>query len=187
MPQHKTSTGGNGSALHWVRFIAAVLALLIAATHLNYVVPNFAQLQQVSHIPANQTAHQGNQTGYPYAGRTGSGGPSGFADIGLWFDIEVIAYTIIAVVYLLGLRNWYVPAVLFNALNVFLYFGSGFFAIPGLTGMAFGNRFSAFAVGNLNMEIMMASWIALLILGIAMLRYDPGSELDRLLVTKRTV
>ena len=100
----------------------------------------------------------------------------GFQALGLWLDIEIIAYVIIAVVYLLGLRSWYLPAVLFNAFNVVLYFLSGMIAIPGITSMAFGSRlggFSHFVTG-----ILMVSWIAALVIGLLLMRYDPGSGID---------
>ncbi len=42
-------------------------------------------------------------------------------------------YVLIAVVYLLGLRMWYLPAVGYSVLNLVMFFVSGFVAIPGIS------------------------------------------------------
>ena len=149
-----------------------VFALLIAATHLSYIIPSSG-----SYV----SAHASNT---PAPQQTSSPAPKpqallGFQALGLWLDIEVIAYTIIAVIYLLGLRSWYLPAVIFNAFNVGIYFLSGVVAIPGITSMAFGSRLNGFS-HSLVIGTMMITWIAALILGLLLLKYDPGSGIDRI-------
>lgn len=159
--------------LHWARFLMAVLLLIVAATHLSYIgAGGFGSAPpHVSNSSSSST-------------RSGSFG-GGLNELQLWFEIEVIAYTIMAVVYLLGLRTWYLPAVLFNAFNVALYFLSGIVPIPGITTMAFGSRLTAFSGPISATVILMICWVAALVLGLALLKYDPGSELDKLLVTKK--
>lgn len=158
--------------LHLGRAFVAIFALLIAASHLAY--------NSSSGFSAPVHISNTSGTGYPSAAQMMS-----FNYLSFWFDVEIIAYTLIAVVFLLGLRTWYPIAIAFNALNVILYFLSGVIAIPGLTNGAFGSHLNlslALSVGN----ILAFAWILELILGLMLLKYDPGSELDRLLVTKRS-
>ncbi len=160
--------------LHLGRAFVAIFALLIAAAHLAYT--SSSGFSAPVHISNTSGA------GYPAAG---SYGMMSFNYLSFWFDVEIIAYTLIAVVFLLGLRTWYPLAIAFNALNVVLYFLSGVMAIPGLTNNAFGGHLSvslSLSTGN----ILAFAWILELILGLMLLKYDPGSELDRLLVTKRS-
>lgn len=108
---------------------------------------------------------------------------SNFQEFALWINIEVVAYTVIAVIYLLGVRTWYLPASLFNAFNVILYFLSGVVAIPGLTSAAYGGHLNI--ASSLVITVMVVSWLSSLILGLVMLKYDRGSELDKLLVAQK--
>lgn len=169
--------GSKGfSLVHWGRFFMAFFALLIAAAHLSAVIPSASFPAPAHQQPNSTAAHQQPHTG-PTQG-------FGFMLLGFWLDIEIVAYTLIAVVFLLGLRTWYVPATLFNAFNVCIYFLSGVMAIPGITSGAFGSHLAVFAQ-SLPTTILVVSWIAALVLSLAMLKYDPGSELDALLVTRR--
>jgi hypothetical protein len=72
--------------------------------------------------------------------------------------------------------------VLFNGFNIGLFFLSGVVAIPGITTMAYG-RLGVFSDLFSTMGILVISWIALLILQLVLLKYDPGTELDKMLVT----
>ena len=101
----------------------------------------------------------------------------GFQALGFWFDIETIAYTVIAVVFFLGIRRWYAAATLFNGFNVVLYFLSEYTAIPGITSVAFGSRLNALT-SSLPNAVMIISWLALLVLSIIFLKYDKGSKLE---------
>jgi hypothetical protein len=144
-------TGKSSKLVHWGRLLLAIFAILIAAAHLSSI--------------------------------GGGGGPShsavplGFQALGLWIQIEIISYTVIAGVFLLGIRRWYPAAAVFNAFNLILYFLSSYIAIPGITSNPFGSRFSAFGV-SLGSTVLIISWIALLILSIIFLKYDKGSKLE---------
>ncbi len=159
----------NGKLVHWGRLLLAVLAILIAATHLPY-----AGLSAGGGAPSSHISGSGSVQ----ASGTKAQVPFGFQALGLWFEIETIAYTVIAVVFLLGIRRWYGAAAVFNAFNVLIYFLSGYTAIPGITTMAFGSRLAEFG-SSLSGSVLMVSWIALLILSIVFLKYDKGSELEK--------
>ncbi len=146
--------------LHLGRAIIAIFALLEAAAHLAFV------------IPSGTSTHAG----------TGPG-PMSFNEIGFWFDVEVIAYSIIAVVFLLGLRTWYPLSLLFNVFNLGIYLLSGITAIPGITGNVFPGRFQL-PIGLTTLNIIVVSWVAVFVLGLVLYKYDPGSKLDKLLVTR---
>lgn len=158
----------NERLLHWGRFLVAIFAILIAATHISSATASSG----ASRTPSPTTAI--NQTAPIRAPSSG-----GFQYLGLWLDIEIVSYTVIAVVFLFGMRSWYIPAVLFNLFNVALYFLSGIVAIPGITSMAFGNRLAGFSF-SFNSSVLMVSWIALLVLGFVLLKYDSGSQIDKL-------
>jgi hypothetical protein len=176
--------------LHLGRALIAIFALIEAAGHLAYLIPSTMPSSFPAHtgnttpvtsnvitsLPANQIASQSSS-------RVGLAGMA-FSETQFWFAVEVIAYALIAVVFLMGLRTWYVIANLFNIFNIGIYILSGFFAIPGITSFAFGSRFHFFA-GLSTINIIFFSWIAILILGLILLKYDPGSKLDELLVTRK--
>ncbi len=164
--------------LHVGRAVIAIFALLVAASHLAYT------MQSSGASSTSFPSHSGNQTGSQAPTAHAGPAPAAFNELGFWFDVEVIAYTLIAVVFLLGLRTWYLPSLLFNAFNLGIYIVSGFVAIPGITAFAFGSRFhSLLSLSTIN--IMVISWIVLLILGFVFLKYDPGSGLDKLLATRK--
>lgn len=101
--------------------------------------------------------------------------------ISYWLDIETASYSLIAVIYLLGLRQFYVPPILFTAYNMAMFFLTGFVALP------FGIN-KAPLVGHIQIlqysfgrGFSLLAWLYLLLVGIWMLRGDPGSKLDALL------
>ncbi len=153
--------------LHLGRAVIAIFALLVAAGHLAYTIPissssGFAAPQHISNSINSTTTH----TGPP------SGGFNSFNMLGFWFDVEVIAYTIIAVVFLFGIRTWYISSLLFNIFNIVLYFGF------------FPSHFNVmFVLSTTN--LIELGWFGVLVIGLFLLKYDPGSEIDRLLVTKK--
>ncbi|HUC39137.1 MAG TPA: hypothetical protein VL944_03340 [Candidatus Acidoferrum sp.] len=169
MAQRSTKNKITAERLHWARFLAAIFAVLISATHLASAIPSGSFASGPSAAPANAVAVHRS--------------PS-FNFTGFWIEFEVIVYIVIAIVFLLGLRTWYVPAVAFNIFNIAVFFLSGAIAIPGITTMAFGSRFAVFSSFSV-MSILVASWALLLIISLALLKFDPGSELDRLLVTRK--
>ncbi|MGC8513631.1 MAG: hypothetical protein ACP5P1_11465 [Acidimicrobiales bacterium] len=56
--------------------------------------------------------------------------PAKSPEVTLWLDGEVVFYVLIAVIYLFGLRMWYLPAVGYSLLNLVMFFVSGFVATP---------------------------------------------------------
>ncbi len=149
--------------VHYGRFVIAIFAVLVAAAHLPY-----------ASISSAGASHQASGSGSP---QHANSVPFGFQALGFWFGIETIAYTVIAVVFLLGIRRWYAAATIFNGFNVVLYFLSGYTAIPGITSMAFGSRLNALT-SSLPNAVMIISWIVLLIFSIVLLKYDRGSKLE---------
>lgn len=161
----------NGKLIHWGRLLIAIFAILIAAAHLPSA--GISSGGGAPSLHSTSSATSGSSTSAPR-----SQGLLGFQALGLWLDIEIIAYTVIAVVFLLGIRKWYGAAAVFNAFNVVLYFLSSYVAIPGITTAAFGSRFGAFGV-SLDSTVLIISWFALLVLSMVFLKYDKGSELEK--------
>ena len=106
--------------------------------------------------------------------------PAKSPEVTLWLDGEVVLYVLIAIVYLLGLRMWYLPALLYTALNLVLFFVSGAVAIPGITTAALTGHlaFSHYFFGR---GFSVATWVLLLVVGAVMLKADHGSKLNELL------
>jgi hypothetical protein len=101
--------------------------------------------------------------------------------VSYWIDIETATYGLIAVVYLLGLRRYYLPPILFTAYNIIMYFVSGFTALPfGISKAPLAGHLQ-FAQYSFGRGFSLVGWIYLLVVGIILLRKDPGSELNRLL------
>ena len=51
--------------------------------------------------------------------------PSSFPYVTFWLEIEVAAFIVIGLVFLLGLRIWYLPSVFFTVFNLAVYLLSG--------------------------------------------------------------
>ena len=101
--------------------------------------------------------------------------------VSYWIDVETAAYGLIAVVYLLGLRRYYLLPVLFTTYNLVMYFLSGLVSLPfGIdpTPLVGHVQFAQYSFGR---GMSMAAWIYLLIVGIILLKKDPGSQINRLL------
>ena len=101
--------------------------------------------------------------------------------VSYWIDIETASYGLIAVIYLLGLRTYYGPPIIFTAYNMTMFFVSGLTALPfginkvPLTGHL---QFLQYSFGR---GFSLAAWLYLLIVGLIMLRIDRGSRLNDLL------
>ncbi|MDA8062471.1 MAG: hypothetical protein M0T80_08600 [Actinomycetota bacterium] len=106
--------------------------------------------------------------------------PGGTAEVTLWLDGEVVLYVLIAMIYLLGLRMWYLPALAYSALNFVLFFVSGFVAIPGITTSALTGHL-AFSQYHFGRGFSVGAWVFLLVVGAVMLRFDRGSRINELL------
>ncbi len=101
--------------------------------------------------------------------------------VSYWIDIETATYGLIAVIYLLGLRRYYVPPIIFTAYNLIMYFLSGITALPfgiNQTPLAGHLQFLQYSFGR---GLSLAAWLYLLIVGIIILRVDRGSRLNELL------
>lgn len=101
--------------------------------------------------------------------------------VSYWIDIETAAYSLIAVIYLLGLRTYYVPPILFTAYNMFMFFLSGVVALPfgiNKTPLVGHVQFLQYSFGR---GMSLIAWLCLFVLGLIMLKLDCGSPLDRLL------
>ncbi|MCY0878416.1 MAG: hypothetical protein OWU84_05720 [Firmicutes bacterium] len=98
-----------------------------------------------------------------------------------WIDVETATYGLIGVVYLLGLRRYYLLPVLFTCYNMFMYFLTGFVSLPfgidpkPLVGHL---QFASYSFGR---GMSLIAWLYLLVVGLIMLKKDPGSKLNRLL------
>jgi len=87
---------------------------------------------------------------------------------------------LIAVIFLLGLRSWYVPTIAYSMLNVLLFFISAFVAIPLITHAALVGhvQFGQFSFGR---GFSLGGWVWLIVVGWILTRIDRGSKLDELL------
>jgi hypothetical protein len=106
--------------------------------------------------------------------------PAKSPEVTLWLDGEVVLYVLIAMVYLLGLRMWYLPALAYSVLNLVLFFISGFVAIPGISKAALTGHL-AFSHYYFGRGFSVGAWIFLLVVGALMLKLDRGSKLNELL------
>ena len=101
-----------------------------------------------------------------------------------WLDFEASAYITIALVYLLGLKSWYKPAILFSILNIFLFFISSIIVIRFITTQLTGNL--SFFNYNYGQIFALFGWIYLIVVGLIVYKIDRGSQLDKIL-TKNIV
>ena len=106
--------------------------------------------------------------------------PGGTPQITFWLETEVAFYSIIGVIYLLGLRMWYVPAMVYSIINVFIFFVSAFVVIPGVTTqLLLGHiQFLQYSYGR---GISLFAWLYLIVFGALAVKFDKGSELNILL------
>ncbi len=106
--------------------------------------------------------------------------PASTAPQTFWLETEVAFYVLIAVIFLLGLRSWYVPTIAYSVLNVSLFFISAFVAIPLITHAALVGhvQFGQFSFGR---GFSLGGWVWLIVVGWILTRIDRGSKLDELL------
>jgi hypothetical protein len=101
--------------------------------------------------------------------------------VSYWIDIETATYGLIAVVYLLGLRRYYLLPILFTGYNMTMYFLSGLMALPfgiNKTPLLGHLQFAQYSFGR---GLSLAAWLFLFIMGIVAMKKDPGSKLNDLL------
>lgn len=106
--------------------------------------------------------------------------PGANSQITFWLETEVAFYSIISVIYLLGLRVWYLPALLYSILNIFIFFVSAFIVLPGITTQLLVGHI-AFAQYGYGRGISLIAWIYLILFGLLALKYDKGSEINTML------
>ena len=103
--------------------------------------------------------------------------PGGTPITTFWIDVEIAAYGVIAVIYLLGLRLYYGPPLLFTAYTLVMFFLSGFLAMGPIDPVPLVGhlQFLHYSFGR---GFSLVSWLYLLIVGWIMLKIDPGSQLN---------
>ena len=106
--------------------------------------------------------------------------PGANSQITFWLETEVAFYSIISVIYLLGLRVWYLPALLYSILNIFIFLVSAFIVLPGITTQLLVGHI-AFAQYSYGRGISLIAWICLILFGLLALKYDKGSEINTML------
>ncbi len=106
--------------------------------------------------------------------------PGSTAPQTFWLETEVAFYVLIAVIFLLGLRTWYMPTIAYSLINVVLFFVSAFATIPLVTHAALVGhvQFGQFSFGR---GFSLGGWVWLILVGWLLTRIDHGSKLDELL------
>lgn len=97
-----------------------------------------------------------------------------------WIETEVAAYGLIGIIYLLGLRSWYTPAIAYSVLNMVIFFLSAFIVLPGITHTVLVGHVQ-FAQYSFGRTFSVLGWLYLIIVGLVLNRFDQGSQLDALL------
>ncbi len=107
--------------------------------------------------------------------------PGATSLVSYWIDIETATYGLIAVIYLLGLRQFYGPPILFTAYNMVMFFVSGVTALPfGINKAPLAGHL-AIAQYSFGRGFSLVAWLYLLVVGIWLWKGDPGSKLNDLL------
>lgn len=106
--------------------------------------------------------------------------PSSYPYVTFWLEIEVAAFIVIGIVFLLGLRIWYLPSVLFTAFNLIVYLLSGVIALPPISPTALSGHIE-FANYSFGRAFSMVAWIYIIVVGSISIRIDKGSKLNDLL------
>ena len=111
--------------------------------------------------------------------------PSSYPYVTFWLEIEVAAFIVIGIVFLLGLKIWYLPSVLFTAFNLMIYLLSGIVALPPISPTALSGhiQFSSYSFGR---AFSMVAWIYIILVGSVSIKIDKGSRLNDLLKDDKT-
>ena len=83
--------------------------------------------------------------------------PSSYPYVTFWLEIEVAAFIVIGIVFLLGLKIWYLPSVLFTAFNLMIYLLSGIVALPPISPTALSGhiQFSSYSLrSTFNFQVL---------------------------------
>ena len=97
-----------------------------------------------------------------------------------WLEIEVSAFIVISMVFLLGLKIWYIPSVIFTLFNLLVYFISGIIALPpiSVSPLVGHVEFLQYSFGR---AFSLVGWLYIIIVGLILIRYDRGSKLNDLM------
>ena len=106
--------------------------------------------------------------------------PATYPLVTFWLEIEVSAFIVIGIVFLLGLRIWYLPSVIFTIFNLILYFVSGIVAIPPIAPAALTGHveFLDYSFGR---AFSLIAWAYIIVVGLLLFRFDKGSRINDLL------
>ncbi|MGP6207672.1 hypothetical protein ACNF42_06580 [Cuniculiplasma sp. SKW3] len=106
--------------------------------------------------------------------------PATYPLVTFWLEIEVSAFIVIGIVFLLGLRIWYLPSILFTLFNLIVYLLSGIVALPPISPAALTGhvQFNNYSFGR---AFSLGAWLFIIVVGTILLRYDRGSKLNELL------
>lgn len=106
--------------------------------------------------------------------------PGQTAEVTFWLETEVAVYILVSVIYLLGLRSWYTPAIAYSVLNLVIFFLSAVVVLPGITHSALVGHIQ-FAKYSFGRGFSLLAWVYLIVVGLILNRIDKGSKLDALL------
>lgn len=106
--------------------------------------------------------------------------PGQTSQVTFWLESEVAVYVLVSMIYLLGLRSWYTPAIAYSVLNLVIFLVSAFVTLPGITHSALVGHveFSQYSFGR---GFSLLAWLYLIVMGVVLNRLDGGSKLDALL------
>lgn len=106
--------------------------------------------------------------------------PASYPLVTLWLEIEVSAFIVISIVFLLGLKIWYLPSVLFTAFNLVIFLLSGVIPLPPISGAPLVGhvQFASYSFGR---GFSLFAWLYIIIVGLIMMKYDRGSKINDLL------
>ncbi len=106
--------------------------------------------------------------------------PASYPLVTFWLEIEVSAFIIIAIVFWMGLKIWYIPSILFNIFNLVIYLISGIVPLPPISGVPLVGHvdFLNYSFGR---AFSLVAWVYIILVGTMMLKYDKGSKLNDLL------
>ncbi|MDE1856271.1 MAG: hypothetical protein KGH49_03495 [Candidatus Micrarchaeota archaeon] len=105
--------------------------------------------------------------------------PSGSMAGQFYFNLEVILYSVIALMFVLGLKRWYAIATVYSVLNIALFIIAGTVTLPGITGSALTSNLD-FMHYDISRLFSVVSYIYLIFAGLVLIKLDKGSKIERL-------
>ncbi|MHB1492337.1 MAG: hypothetical protein ACYCSG_02900 [Thermoplasmataceae archaeon] len=106
--------------------------------------------------------------------------PSSFPYVIFWLEIEVAAFIVIGMVFLLGLKIWYLPSVLFTLFNLAVYLLSGLVALPPISPETLSGHIQ-FVNYSFDRAFSMIAWLYIIIMGLISIKVEKGSKLNDLM------